>query len=209
MKSRRLAVVLAVCLASGGVFWWSSSGALGRRSAHEQKQNARFVSSQRAIKDPAIPRHVDPAVLVSGLAPLLDDPALNGVPETIRTRLSEDVAEFLESRYGQSAADHIRWRRERGYREIPLPELQSRWFIDQTYQHVFGKPLPRQGKWDELHTALIAGVDAADGGRHRLAGLATATNAMVVSVKKLTPADPRWPALGGLVGSLLDDGNVI
>lgn len=209
MTSRRLAVVLAVCLAGGGVFWWSSSGALGRRSAHDQQQSARFVSSQRAIKELAIPRHVDPAALTSGLAPLLDDPALNGVPATIRTRLSEDVAEFVQSRYGQSAADYIRWRRERNYREVPLPELRRRWFVDQTYEHVFGKPLPPQADWDELHTALIEGLDAADGGRHRLAGLATATNAMAVSVKKITPADPRWPALGGLVGGLLDDGNVI
>jgi len=211
MRDTRLWAVVFVLMAGVGVGWWTYSRGHERISEEEKEIHERFRSAREAAMTFSVVPPDDRKRLLPILSGVLEAQAFSegGVPDTARERLAGDVVEFLHARYADSANAYIAWRRRAGYRPRSLSELRERWFLDLVHELRFGEPAPKDADWEELHARMIEAGDRADGGRHRLAGVAADAQAVAVSIKRLTRSDPRWPPVGGVVGELLDTGGTI
>lgn len=131
------------------------------------------------------------------------------LPAGAQAQLVQTVSEFLAIRFGNgSAGQYGRWCEEQGYRLRDPDELIRLCLADSAYEELFGRPLPEDVPWRELHAQILAGYDTFRGGRSRLVGVASDPRGWSVVCKRLTLADPAWPNLDGLVGTLLYAGNV-
>lgn len=208
---RRTFVVLVIVLVGVGVGLWAFSGRSREPSAEHIEHQRRFDAAKATAGSlPLVPLGTVDRLedLVRGRLDQVAVPA--GLPAGSAAQLASAVGGFLAARFGDGTPqDYIRWRREAGYEPRSLDDLRATWFLDETHEFLFGRPAPDDAPWEELHAAVLSGMDRARGGRHRLVRVAGTADGVAVAVKRLTRVDPSWPAVGGVVGELLDTGNTI
>ncbi len=131
------------------------------------------------------------------------------LPDRTQAQLVQTVSEFLAIRFGEGSADQYgRWCEEKGYRLRDPDELIRLCLADSAYEELFDRPLPEDVPWEDLHAQILAGFDTFRGGQGRLVGIASDPRGWSVVCKRLTLADPAWPNLEGLVGTLLYGGGI-
>lgn len=215
MNTRKLLFALATASVLALMAGWSvwRSGQAQQSNMDQRLRTFRSASAQAAN----IP--LEPASTISGLERTLGEAIRAAdyvsvdaaqLPRGAAERLAADASELLRHRFGAgSAAGYVQWRREAGYRLRGSEELQTKCLVQEVHRYLFKQELAAGADWDELQAKVLTAMDTHGGGRHRVDKIASDAAGVAVAVKRLTPADPSWPAVGGVVGDLLDAGNLI
>ena len=122
------------------------------------------------------------------------------LPDTAMRDLLSHVSELLYYRFGQdSAEEYIAWRRHNGYTLRPREELVGRWFIDEDYEWMFGRPMPADVSIEQIFSEMWSESPKSFSNSQRLAWVPSDTAGMgvVVALGRSTEpsANPSAPAL--------------
>ncbi len=211
---RNFWILSIVVLVGVGSAWLGIVRSRARISAEHSERAAEFATASHEGASVAIVAPSETEAYRAGIEDAVRDADLIRMDEkrlsaTVQAQLVETVGGFLAMRFGGASPDaYWQWREAQGYLLRESEEMIDLCLVDAAYEELFDRPLPEGVPWRELHAQILAGYDTFRGGRSRLVGIASDRRGWSVVCKRLTLADPDWPNLDGLVGSLLYAGDV-